>query len=852
MPVAPPIIAGRRYFLPAALLILLAFLVLASWHTANQQISGHDSGQHFFKAMAYRLALQDSPSTVLELLRLRQARYLPLTYLLTAGAAELAGDGFRGAIVTTLIFWLILMIGAIAFGRHLSRQALPTLLVGFIVLANPVFWTVATAFNLEIAALATEVVALGLFFAADRWNSPFMQASVALFLAILAATKPIAALCIVPAALILISLGDPALRRRRLFLLVVYLTVLGAWLLPDWRRSLAELRDDVLAGRSESMPGAGHYFWLLAVGYRGLIAWIALGYLLAKRWNERDWQVEDWAFAFAGGVPLVFYFAAVTKRDWYLLGVHLVLALWLAFSFGRRPSKRLAICLGILYGGLALAEIVLVGLTPRLGRADLADWAGVSIPAPPPAADRELAALIANTARQNPAARLTMDLTRGDQRVDRIFPLLVNMNSCLVVDQQIAFGEWVTEKVSQFDRPEFVFTLGEDWPTFDTPEGSNPLEAEKYTQVRAVFQAEWPNYLFYRRERLSDGQVLTVFARREPVREPRPVLAPAVCLPMALKPWSLSWQDSMMRQARQAFERGDFHEAARLHYLVAQKNSRQCEAAQELAKSLTELASAAAPAWWEKAAETCPSFGHQMASLQSMLDYEVRGRLPAGSFLAYWERLLAANAAVAAHRYSLYLAHQEFALRRDDIPAVLADFPLLRAAADPSQIAGIDLAEADIDLRLNRLSDAERLVRRNLTAADPANPLAGSFRLMLARVQIRRGDPSAAARTLREAPRGSFDPPSFAEISLEVAQKSPPEAVAEWLTWAAAQVDGPPRGLLLIELGKDSLAGGRPREAREYFSAAGGLVRDPKLLQWVRQTIKEIETTTTANPKEGE
>ncbi len=348
-------------------LIIVSLFALSWWHYANIIPSGHDSQQHYTHTLRIAELLQNNPRQLIHVLRQQAARYMPLGYFVGVAVILATNFSWLSSGLSILFFWSISLIIATLLGRKMAGNSILAAAPLAILLANPVFWETGMSFNLEAPLLAGVLTVFAAIYYADRLSNPLAFCVAACALVLAAQTKMVLLLPIVPAGVILCFTKDKALRRRRSALLAIVLISSALWVIPHLSVVPDEVYFDFNNSSDENFPGRFFYFPVMLFGFRGAPVLACLAALLYVRAKDKDFSIEDLAFASFFLIPLIFYLSLDTRRPWYILAAWLSLPLWSVFSavrlWNRKWVRRISYIVTILYAALGLFNATVVAVS---------------------------------------------------------------------------------------------------------------------------------------------------------------------------------------------------------------------------------------------------------------------------------------------------------------------------------------------------------------------------------------------------------------------------------------------------------------------------------------------------------
>lgn len=839
---------------PKRLLAILVFssLYLAatgawlSWHRANCIPAGHDAAQHLTLTEQYNLALRQDFNTLRETLKQQPARYPPLPHLLAAGLTLIGGDHARACRLAQA-FWALLL-GAFLWliSRELAEKSWLALLPPAVLLANPVAWTALTAFNFEIPLLAAAVVWLTLLLAAERVGSRVGIGAAVLLVGLLALIKPQLIVLILGGGLVLAYTGEAEVRVRRRLFLLVYLAFFLGWMLFSRAKTAHEFSVDYLGYPGDHF-GLWYYPRLVALDYRGLTLSLALLFVLYLRYRADDWRREDAAFLLFFLVPLVFYSLLQTKRPWYLLAGYQALPLWFLYAVRRLWDKRLVKAMGcavvLAYLLPAVGNVALVASAARLDDPKMLRFAGVEPPFPPSESEETMVREINRVVKHAPRDSILVDLWATEIRAERFWTLLLLDNPCLAAMPHVTPGWQMHDYVDQLLHAGFLFTVSEEQPEL----AQLPYPDAEKEAMRPAWQAAaaTARRRFERRRSwdLADGRRLSLYRARDRDQHLSPPAIPAIC-------GGETGENSDPRTDKEAglvaYQTGDYQGAKKRLLAAFTGGKRDFKALVALAKAATPAdGRTLAERLWRCFLTEAISFRVKIETINALAEPPWIELMLPESFYAMHELLLECHSEDPMERYSLLLARQKYEQNRDDWAAALRTVRRIKETATPEQLDGVRLSEALILLRLERRDEARVILSDLVAAVAPAQPVFADAALQLAGLQFAAGEDDEAKKSLRAAVQGVYDQNNLANFVLETAQRrqaaGDAAAARDLLAWAEERVSGSPRGLLMIERGKQCLSAGEIRQARELFATAAQLVEDPVSREWLRQTIEAID-----------
>lgn len=228
------------------------------------------------------------------------------------------------------------------------------------------------------------------------------------------------------------------------------------------------------------------------------------------------------------------------------------------------------------------------------------------------------------------------------------------------------------------------------------------------------------------------------------------------------------------------------------------------------------------------------------AALKSLACLESEGVLPEEYFSRFLPNL---EKQAAGDRKNTYLIRSikvyERKLKRD-WPGAWRALSAVHEAADEEQIPGIRIEEALVLLELDRFSQAASLLEINIKELPKNDPLLSESALHLATIMAYSGDLRRAEESIALAKKELADPNMIAHAVMAITSvTADPEEAKRLLRETAADVDGDPRALLLIELGKRLQAEKRTEDARSVFQQALETAKDETLRNWLSEMISE-------------
>jgi len=453
------------------------------------------------------------------LLAAQPVRYPPLTYFVAAVFAE-ATNWWPGFYALTILFFSAITLLAMALlGRCVAGDTWLALLPVAALITVPTFWEIAGSYNLEPSLVAGVAAFFLAMFYADRLRSYWLLIPVSVAIGILALSKAVFLVFIMPAALVLVF-AEPAKRLPRMMMFGGVIAVAGFWFLVHRHVVQPELAVDL---SNAFDPGFWYYVRVLLSGYRGLPLFIALGIVLWWRWRARAWRWDDLAFAAWFFAPLVFYFIIDTKRAWYILPAYLAVPVWFASTVRdflvEKRGRLLGAAVVAVYLVSAVAHLGLVvyaARTPdRPGRV-----IGVKRPEPPTPLEKAVVAAVLEDLYADPRSTLIVN-PAGYDHFFRISNLLPMTERRLYIQPQAAvinpFFILSFEGVDLLARTTRLYRIDQGWPVVD-PDGISVLrEGYDYEKLAREMAALSSRFHLQRKQELPGGHKLMVFEQNDPV-----------------------------------------------------------------------------------------------------------------------------------------------------------------------------------------------------------------------------------------------------------------------------------------------------------------------------------------------
>lgn len=349
--------AARWYWLVPVAVLLFVF-----HHFLDQDIpEGWDTLQHLRNALGLFFVAGNMPAYLTELQHQLAFTDPPFTYAVTAVLFRFSPTvwAFFG---TTLLLDALFILFFYAACSALVKNKTVALLGVLVILATPQWRVVATSYNLEIALLVGLAGWMWLLLARPYERNIFRAAACGLAAGLLLLTKAVVLVHLAPAAIIVAALFLYRHRHQQARLLypVVFaapvLLIALAWYAALLTKIPGELQQDIHILAVQQLAPWWYYLTLLPAAYGAAPFWLAV-LPCALFVDRRKLPAAAWIPLGAAISGLTFFTLMGTKREWYALGVHLLLVMAaLAVIEHTRPRLRRAVVplAAALYAALAL------------------------------------------------------------------------------------------------------------------------------------------------------------------------------------------------------------------------------------------------------------------------------------------------------------------------------------------------------------------------------------------------------------------------------------------------------------------------------------------------------------------